>query len=149
MPGARLAKIYALRFTRQRHLRAKKEIRMTASLFERLGGAPAIGAAVDKFYEKVLADNRIKHFFDGTDMRKQAAKQKAFLTFVTGGPNNYTGQSMRDGHAHLVARGLDDSHVDAVIELLGATLKELGVSDADIADVAALANSVRDDVLGR
>jgi hemoglobin len=104
---------------------------------------------VDIFYEKVLADERINSFFGGTDMKKQAAKQKAFLTFVTGGPNNYTGKAMREGHAHLVEKGLNDSHVDAVIENLGATLKELGVADSDIAEVAAIANSVRDDVLNR
>ena len=119
------------------------------SLYKRLGGAPAIKAAVDVFYGKVLADDRIRHFFDGVDMERQRTKQRGFLTMVTGGPNAYTGQNMRDGHRALVARGLNDSHVDAVIELLGATLKELGVSDADIGDVAALANSVRDDVLGR
>jgi hemoglobin len=82
-------------------------------------------------------------------MKRQARKQKSFLTMVTGGPNNYTGKSMRDGHAKLVAQGLDDSHVDAVIENLGATLAELGASEIDIAEVAALANSVRNDVLGR
>jgi hemoglobin len=119
------------------------------SLYKRLGGAPAIKAAVDVFYGKVLADDRIRHFFDGVDMERQRAKQRGFLTMVTGGPNGYTGQNMRDGHRHLVAQGLDDSHVDAVIELLGATLKELGVSDADILGVATLANSVRDDVLDR
>ncbi len=119
------------------------------SLYKRLGGAPAIKAAVDVFYGKVLADDRIRHFFDGVDMERQRTKQRGFLTMVTGGPNAYTGQNMRDGHRALVARGLNDSHVDAVIELLGVTLKELGVSDADIGDVAALANSVRDDVLGR
>lgn len=119
------------------------------SLYKRLGGAPAINAAVDVFYGKVLADDRIRHFFDGVDMERQRTKQRGFLTMVTGGPNAYTGQNMRDGHRALVARGLNDSHVDAVIELLGATLKELGVSDADIGDVAALANSVRDDILGR
>jgi len=68
---------------------------------------------------------------------------------VFGGPNSYTGKDMRAAHKHLVAKGLNDSHVDAVIEDLGATLKELGVSDADIKEVAALANSVRDDVLDR
>lgn len=120
-----------------------------SSLYERLGGAPALDAAVEIFYGKVLADDRIKQFFDTVDMKKQARKQKAFLAMVTGGPTNYTGKNMRDGHAALVARGLNDSHVDAVIENLAATLKELGVSDADIAGVGALANSVRDDVLGR
>lgn len=119
------------------------------SLYERLGGDAAISQAVDIFYRKVLADDRINYFFDNTNMDGQIAKQKAFLTMVTGGPNNYTGKDMREGHKHLVARGLNDSHVDAVIELLGETLTELGANADDIAEVAALGNSVRDDVLNR
>ncbi|MCA0201873.1 MAG: group 1 truncated hemoglobin [Proteobacteria bacterium] len=119
------------------------------SLFDRLGGTNAVNAAVDIFYRKVLSDDRIAHFFDNVDMDGQVAKQKAFLTMAFGGPNSYTGLDMRKGHKHLVARGLNDSHVDAVVELLGATLKELGVSDSDIAEVAKIANSVRDDVLDR
>ena len=122
---------------------------MTKSLYERLGGVDAVNAAVDIFYRKVLADDRVNYFFEGVDMEKQINKQKGFLTMVFGGPNHYTGKNMRDGHRHLVAKGLNDSHVDAIIELLGATLKELGVQDADIAEVAAIANSVRDDVLDR
>lgn len=120
-----------------------------STLYERLGGEAAVNAAVDIFYRKVLSDDRVAEFFDGVDMETQAAKQKAFLTMVFGGANNYSGKDMRDGHRHLVARGLNDSHVDAVIELLGATLTELGVADGDIAEVAAIANSVRDDVLDR
>ncbi|MCM8537861.1 MAG: group 1 truncated hemoglobin [Lentisphaeraceae bacterium] len=119
------------------------------SLYEKLGGADAVNAAVDIFYRKVLADDRINRFFEDVDMERQAQKQKAFLTMVFGGPNNYTGLDMRNGHKHLVKMGLDDSHVDAVIELLGATLKELGVGDDDIGEVAGIANSVRDDVLDR
>lgn len=120
-----------------------------STLYDRLGGAPALDAAVDIFYRKVLSDDRISSFFEDVDMDRQAAKQKAFLTMVTGGPANYTGQDMRAGHAHLVRQGLNDSHVDAVIENLAATLKELGVPDADIAEVGKIANSVRDDVLNR
>ena len=119
------------------------------SLYEQLGGADAVNAAVDIFYRKVLADDRINHFFENIDMAKQAAKQKAFLTMAFGGPHHYTGLDMRRGHAHLVARGLNDTHVDAVIENLGATLRELGVSETLIAQVAAIAESTRDDVLGR
>jgi hemoglobin len=68
---------------------------------------------------------------------------------VFGGPNRYTGLDMVRAHARLIPMGLNDSHVDAVIENLGATLRELGVGEVDIAEVAALANSVRDDVLNR
>ena len=117
------------------------------SLYDELGGAAALDAAVDIFYRKVLSDDRIAHYFEGVDMERQAAKQKGFLTMVLGGPNSYTGKDMRRGHAHLV--GLNDSHVDAVIELLGETLRELGVGEDRIAQVAAVANSVRDDVLNR
>ena len=120
-----------------------------ASLFERIGGEAAVNAAVDIFYRKVLADDRINAFFEGIDMDRQAAKQKAFLTFAFGGPANYSGKDMREGHAHLVAKGLNDSHFDAVMENLGATLKELNVPDNLISEAAAIAESVRGDVLGR
>ncbi len=119
------------------------------SLFEDLGGAAALDAVVDAFYQKVLADDRVNGFFDSTDMERQARKQKSFLTFAFGGPNKYTGKNMRDGHAHLVERGLDDSHVDAIIEILGTTLQEFNVPAEKIQEVAAIAESVRDDVLGR
>lgn len=119
------------------------------TLYERLGGPLAMKRAVEVFYAKMLADPRVASFFGETDMGKQKAKQIAFLTMVTGGPVAYTGKDMRDGHAHLLKRGLNDLHVDIVIEHLGATLAELGAADSDIAAVAALANSVRDDVLGR
>lgn len=122
---------------------------MSTTLYERLGGQNAVNSAVDIFYRKVLGDQRVNHFFDGVDMEQQILKQKGFLTMVFGGPNHYTGKGMRDGHRHLVKRGLDDSHVDAIIELLGATLTELGASDHDIQEVAAIANSVRSDVLDR
>jgi len=117
------------------------------SLYERIGGEAAVDAAVDVFYRKVLADDRISQFFDGIDMEKQAAKQKAFLTFAFGGPANYSGKDMRLGHAHLVEKGLNGSHFDAVMENLGATLTELGVPGDLIAEAAAIAESVRGDVL--
>lgn len=118
-------------------------------LYEELGGEAAVNAAVDIFYRKVLKDNRISRFFTGVDMAKQAAKQKSFLIMAFGGPNNYTGLDMRTAHAHLVKQGLNDSHFDAVVEDLGATLKELKVPDNLIAQVAAIAETTRTDVLGR
>src|SRR4051794_17207613 len=95
------------------------------TIYEQIGGAPAVEAAVDIFYRKVLTDDRVSRFFDDVDMDRQSAKQKAFLTMVFGGPASYTGQDMRRGHLHLIARGMNDDHVDAVIELLGETLTEL------------------------
>lgn len=122
---------------------------MSQSLYEQLGGAPAVDIAVGIFYRKVLLDERINYFFDDVDMQTQAAKQKAFLTMAFGGPNNYTGKAMREGHAHLLKRGLNDSHVDAVLEHLGSTLHELGVVPSLIQQVLATADGARNDVLNR
>ncbi|VEG92144.1 group I truncated hemoglobin [Legionella spiritensis] len=122
---------------------------MPESLFDRLGGQNAVNTAVDIFYRKMLTDDRVRDFFDDVDMEQQILKQKGFLTMVLGGPNNYKGKDMREGHRHLVKRGLNDTHVDIVIEHLGETLRELGASEGDIQKVAAIANSVREDVLDR
>ena len=119
------------------------------SLYEELGGEAAVNAAVDIFYRRVLSDAYVIRFFEGVDMEKQAAKQKGFLTMVTGGPNNYTGKDMREGHKHLVAMGLNDAHVDHILCHLRSTLAELGVAQDLIDTVISVAESTREDVLDR
>lgn len=118
------------------------------TLYERLGGRDAVFHVVDRFYDRVLADSRIRKFFTGVDMERQKGKQRAFLTMVFGGPTKYDGRDMREAHAALVEQGLNESHFDAVVELLAETLKEAGVGDDDIREVAAIAESVRGEVLG-
>lgn len=122
---------------------------MTESLFNRIGGEAAVNAAVDIFYRKVLNDYRINRFFNNSDMDKQIAKQRSFLTMAFGGPNSYTGKDMRSAHAKLVDMGLNEDHFNAVMEHLGVTLKELKVPGELIAEAAAIAESTRNDVLGR
>lgn len=106
----------------------------------------AIDLAVDKFYGKVLSDPAIKEFFKNVEMKNLSKMMKAFLTMVFGGPSNYTGKSMRDGHAHLK---VNDNHFDIVVNHLADTLKELGVNSELIQEVAEVVESVRDEVLGR
>lgn len=120
------------------------------SLYEKLGGENAIDAAVNLFYDKVLADERISHFFTNTDMERQRLHQKMFLTYAFGGMPGYTGKSMREAHAPLVKKlGLNDSHFDAVMENLGAALVELNVPQELVAEAADIAESVRNDVLNK
>ncbi len=116
------------------------------TLYDRLGGEAAVAAAVDVFYQRVLADDRINYFFQKMDMRKQAAKQRLFLTLAFGGPAHYNGRSMREAHAHL---GLTEMHFNAVMEHLGATLRELKVPEDMILECAMIAASTKDDVLNR
>ncbi len=103
-------------------------------------------AAVDVFYRRVLSDDRISHFFDTVDMDRQRAKQKAFLTFAFGGPHHYSGKDMRAAHAKM---NLTEQHFDAVMENLGAALAELNVPEALIGEAAAIALSVKNDVLNK
>ena len=122
---------------------------MSESIYDRLGGEKAISVAVDIFYEKVLADTRINHFFQNVNMQRQASMQKEFLTFAFGGPQEYTGSTLRNVHTQLVEKGLNEGHFDAVMEHLGTTLKELKMPDSLISEAAAIAESVRNDVLCR
>jgi len=120
-----------------------------STVYEQLGGEAAINAAVDIFYRKVLDDKYVIRFFEGVDMDKQAAKQRAFLTMVTGGPNSYTGKDMREGHRHLVQKGLNDSHFEHILCHLRSTLAELDVDKNLIDTVISVAESTRNDVLDR
>jgi truncated hemoglobin YjbI len=121
-----------------------------SSLFEQLGGDAAVRAAVDKFYDKVLADDMLKPFFDGVDMNLQRAMQTNFLTFAFGGRRTYSGRDLRSVHARLVKeKGLGDKHYDRIIEHLTATLREMGVKEELAQQTVAVANSVRNEVLGK
>lgn len=120
------------------------------SLYEEIGGEAAVDAAVDLFYSKVLVDDRIKHFFEGIPMERLRGHQKSFLTVAFGGPNKYSGRGMKAAHSKMVKEmGLNDTHFDAVMDNLGATLTELNVPADLIGQAAAIAESTREDVLGR
>ncbi len=122
---------------------------MSKTIFEQIGGAPAVDAAVDIFYRKVLTDDTISGYFDDIDMDKQRAKQKSFLTMVFGGPHDYTGKSLRDAHSRLVDNGLNDDHFNAVAGHLKSTLDELNVPSELINQVLEIAESTRGDILGQ
>ena len=118
-----------------------------SSLYQKLGGKAAIDAAVESFYKKVLADDRIKHFFDDINMTSQRRKQKAFLSAAFGGPEPWTGKDMRKAHENLP--GLNEKHFNAVAENLQKTLEELKVPKDLIDQVMTIAASTKDDVLNR
>lgn len=114
------------------------------SLYERIGGKPALEAAVDRFYERVLADDRISGFFTTVDMDGQRKKQKRFLAVAFGANERWDGKDMRAAHAHLT---LTEEHFTAVAEALQGTLQDLGVPETLIGEVMAIAASTHDDVL--
>lgn len=130
---------------------------MEPSLYSIIGGDAAIEALVLRFYRKVMTDPLLQPFFAGVDMDYQVEKQAAFLAHVLGAPNAKTGTtaashpeiSLRQVHAPLVARGLDDRHFNAVAHHLHITLEEMGTPPSAISRIMAIIESSRSEVLGR
>ena len=114
------------------------------TLYERLGGAPAIHAVVEDFYRRLLDDPDLKGFFDGIDMEHQKRQQVKFLTAAFGGPNEYQGRSMHDAHRHL---GITEFHFDRVAEHLVQTLRDAGVGQAEIDEIVALVGPLKKEVV--
>jgi hemoglobin len=106
-------------------------------------------AAASLFYDKVLADARIAHFFAGLDMERQVRKQVALMSWAFGGPQKYEYRPLGEAHAGLRQRGLKDAHFDIVAEHLAASLAELGVPADRAAEALAIVASTRDQVMGR
>tara|TARA_Y100000389_G_scaffold198457_1_gene234998 strand:- start:165 stop:521 length:357 start_codon:yes stop_codon:yes gene_type:complete len=114
------------------------------TLYEKIGGEKSVDLAVEIFYKKVLNDPIICDFFNNVDMKKQKVHQKRFLTVAFGGPNNYTGNSMRSAHKHL---NLNESHFQAVSGHITSTLYDLEVPENLIQDVNNIIDNVHDEVL--
>ncbi len=117
------------------------------SLYHKLGGQPAIDAAVESFYKKVLADDRIKDFFSDINMNKQRRSQKEFLSAAFGGPIPWTGKDLRKAHENL--SGINETHFNAVAENLQKTLEELNLSKDLIDQVMSIVASTKDSVLNK
>jgi len=119
------------------------------SLYDELGGAPAVSLALDNFYPRVLAHPIVSPFFAGVDMDKLKERATPFVTMALGGPNTYQGAGLREVHKHLLTQGLDDSAFDAFVDLFEDVLKELGVAADKRGEVNALLQGARSEVLNR
>jgi hemoglobin len=119
-------------------------LRGVASIYESIGGADAVSAAVDDFYGRVLSDPELAPFFVDSDQRKLRAHQRAFLTAALGGPAAYEGKKMSDAHA---GRGIEDRHFDLVAGHLSGTLTHLGVDDATVGTIIGVVAGLRPEVV--
>jgi hemoglobin len=102
------------------------------SIYDSIGGKPAIRAAVDDFYARVLADRQLAAFFTGTDLQRLKAHQRAFIAAAIGGPETFAGRAMASAHAGL---GIADGDFDAVVGHLVGTLTALGVPEDTIGQI--------------
>src|SRR5689334_14948096 len=95
-----------------------------ASLYDRLGGKPAITAVTGEFLDRVAADARIKHRFFNTDLGKLKTLLVEFVCMATGGPVKYSGQEMAPSHAGME---IVDEEFTALVEDLAGALDKLKV----------------------
>jgi hemoglobin len=102
------------------------------SIYDSIGGEPAVRAAVDDFYARVLADRQLAAFFTGTDVQRLKAHQRAFIAAAIGGPDIFAGRDMASAHAGL---GIADGDFDAVVGHLVGTLTGLGVPEDTIGQI--------------
>ena len=77
------------------------------SLYDRLGGRPAIEAVVSDLLkalgsnETLNANPKIAEARNRVNKEELKKKTVDFLCLVTGGPNEYEGRTMKESHAHL------------------------------------------------
>lgn len=118
-------------------------IRRSDTLFAQLGGKAAVAAVVEKFYEKVLADPDLKHFFAKTNMTWLKLRQTQFMVQALGGPAEYKGKPMKAAHEKML---IEPRHFDRVTTHLAVSLSELGVApdlvDAVLEKVATMESEI-------
>ena len=119
------------------------------ALYDDIGGAPAVRAALDAFYPRVLADTTLSPFFTGVDIERLKRTQEGFFAMALGGPNTYTGRSLPDAHARTRQRGLNDDVFDHFLTVFKGVLVDLGVPDGKIGELMAVFEGARGQVLNR
>jgi hemoglobin len=96
------------------------------SIYEQIGGQEALIAVVDDFYERVLSDPELAVYFKGSNMPRLKGKQVEFFTAALGGPDEYTGLSMKEVHR---GRGIGHHEFGLVAKYLTEALLAAGVPD--------------------
>jgi hemoglobin len=104
------------------------------TVYDAIGGAPSVQAAVDDFYARLLADPALEHFFAEVDLSKLKSHQRAFIAAALGGSEIYQGRDMAAAHAGLA---IADADFDAVVAHLVDTLTGLGVPQELIGEIGA------------
>jgi hemoglobin len=100
---------------------------MIEDLYELIGGRSTIEAATKIFYDKILQDDVLRHFFEGVDTAQIRSRQAMFVSMLLGG-RVYTGKDIRDAHARSRKHGLNAAHFDQFLRHFRKSLEEAGVT---------------------
>lgn len=120
---------------------------MAEALYGTIGGRLKIKAAVDLFYEKVLADPILRPFFESADMNGLRARQSMFVSMLLGGRVVYTGRSVHAAHEQARKMGLSQVHFDKFLKHFQDSLGEVGVPADKVDDIIRLLKASSDAIL--
>ena len=119
------------------------------SLYERLGGQPAIVAVANGLVDRILADNRVNTWFthaasspENTNAYKTTLA--AFICKSVGGPCQYNGKDMVAAHT---GRGVTSEAFNAVAEDLSTQLDQLKVPEKEKREVMELVGSLKPSIV--
>jgi len=122
------------------------ESKPEASLYDRLGGKPAITAVVDDFVGNVAADSRINGYFARANVPHLKAMLVDQICEASGGPCKYTGRDMKSAHAGM---GIGDPQFNALVEDLVKTLDKFKVPAREKNELLAALGSMKGDIVSR
>lgn len=114
------------------------------SLYDRLGGQPAIEAVVKDFAGTVLADARINKKFARSNADRLIKNLTDFVCMAAGGPCKYTGQSMKASHKKM---GVTTGEFKALAEDLAATLDKFKVPEKEKGELLAAVAPLQKDIV--
>ena len=117
-----------------------------ASLYDRLGGKPAITAVVDDFVANVAADKRINGRFANANIDRLKQMLVAQICAGTGGPCSYTGRDMQSAHKGM---NISDAEFGALVEDLVTTLDKFKVPTKEKQDLLAVLGPMKPAIVGQ
>ncbi len=91
--------------------------------YQELGGKEGVEKIVDNFINEISFDQKIVKFFEGTDITRLREKLIEQFCHESGGPCEYTGDSMKDVHAGMQ---ITKAEFNRVVELLQAAMDDAG-----------------------
>ena len=110
------------------------------SLFERLGGKPAVEAVIDDFLGRVAKDERINARFAVGDVPRLRQRLVELVCMGTGGPCVYSGRDMKSSHAGMRITGAE---FDALVGHLVGTLDKFKVPAQEKGELLAILGPMR------
>ena len=117
-----------------------------ASLYQRLGGQPAIHAVVNDFIGNVAADTRINHFFAKTDIPHLKSMLEQQLCAATGGPCVYHGRDMKTTHSGMKVTEAD---FNDLVEDLVASLDKFKVPTPEKSELLGALGGMKNDIVSK